>query len=218
MVNYNDAYGHPVTKAIVPRGAPAAEVDTFMTNLRDISLRTRSTLVCKTPHNLDGSKFDFTYEHPGGTEGTAAFERQIDLANKAKAIVLKGQSLTTDVSSPGLALGDARQQVEQRLFRGDAEGLATTLRRDVCRPWARWNFRKVSLAPWPSWDTSPPADKLNETQAAVSAAQAIVALQAALKGTGRRLNVLAFLEQQGLPLEDDPGPVAATPPLTEVST
>jgi phage gp29-like protein len=166
LVNFNDAYGHPIIKAKVPRAGLSSETDEFLDDLRSVNLRERRSLTVKTGHNADGSGYDFEYVTPGSSEGTVnSFERQIELANKAKAIVLKGQTLTTDVADSGSrALGDVHQRVESRLFRGDAQSLSTTLRRDICKPWARFNYGRASLAPWPRWNTDPLGNGAQKTE------------------------------------------------------
>jgi phage gp29-like protein len=166
LVNYNDAYGHPVLLAKVPRAGSPTETDDFLDDLRSVSLRERSSLVVKVGLNNDGSGYGAEYLSPGSTEGgTASFENQVELANKEKAIVLKGQTLTTDVADSGSrALGDVQQKVESRLFRGDGAGLSTTLRRDVCKPFARFNYGRASLAPWPRWNTDPLGQAAQKTE------------------------------------------------------
>ncbi len=200
-VNYNEAFGRPVRKASVPRGATTAEKNTFLANLRALG-RTTSSILCNK--NLDGSGFDFEFVTPQG-DVVATFEKSIDRADKAKATVILGQTLTTDVqSSVGMAPGDVRQNVKGQTIEGDAESLSTCLHDQLCVPWAIYNLGSAELAPWPQWETSPPSDKAKDAAADKGVADAVVALDAALQGTDKQLDRIAYLEEAGIPMLDRP--------------
>jgi phage gp29-like protein len=213
-INFNDAAGHPVRKATVPRGATTTKKDEFKENLAALD-RLTNTILCEK--NLDGSGFDFEIVSLSGGGELDTFERSLEQANKAKAILLLGQSLTTDVGDSGSrALGDVHQQIKHQIIQADAEGLSSALREQVLRDWALMNFGNAELAPWPRWDHRPPEDKAARAQTHAASADAVTKLNQVLKGTGKRVNVVAYLEEQGVPLEDEapaepPAPVVESP-------
>lgn len=218
-VNLADAYGHPVRKAIVPRGASTTEKNNFLANLTALG-RTTSSILCQK--NLDGSGFDFEFVTLSTGETIAVIEEGLDRADIAKSTVILGQSLTTEVGDSGSrALGDVHQEIKGEILTADAEGFATALTAQVLRWWAKYNFGKKRLAPSPHWEAKPPEDLGATADAHVKATQAITALEGVLKGTGKKLNRLKYLEPLDLPLDDE-APAAeqttAAPPSGEPAT
>lgn len=209
-VNLADAYGHPVRKAIVPRGASTTEKNTYLANLAALGRETSSILCQK---NLDGSGFDFEFVtlESGGT--VAVIEEGLDRADLAKSTVILGQSLTTDVADSGSrALGDVHKEIKAEILAADAEGFSTVVWNQVVRWWAKYNFGKKRLAPTPHWEAKPPKDMGAEADAHVKATAAITAIEAALAGTPKKLDRLKYLEALDLPLVDvDPALAAAAP-------
>lgn len=196
-VNYNEAFGRPVRKATVPKGATTTVKNTFLANLRALG-RTTSSILCEK--NLDGSGFDFEFVTPQG-DVTATFEKSIDRSDKAKATVILGQTLTTDVQSAvGMAPTDVRQNVKGQVIEADAESLATCLREQLLQPMALYNLGASALAPWPTWDTKPPADKAKDAAADKSVGDAVTSLSAGFRGSGYRLDKRTYLEQKGIPM------------------
>jgi phage gp29-like protein len=162
-VNYNDAYGRPIRKAIVPRGATTAAKDDFFDNLDELG-RAESTILCE--QNLDGSGFNFEFVTPGGPT-IDTFEKSIAQADKDKSTVILGQTLSTDVASSGsLALGDVHKEIKAEKIRADANGLATVLREQILKPWAAYNFGLRDAAPWPRWKTDPTPQEKEEKKEA----------------------------------------------------
>lgn len=213
-INYGDAHGRPAIKVEVPKQAQEAEKNAFLANVKALDSTTRAIICGK---NLDGSGFDFSYVSAGGTEITT-FEKAIEQAAKDKALVVLGQTLTTDVADKGsYSLGEIHNLIRQVILKADAEGFSTALREQVLVPWARYNFGRGALAPWPKWDTKPPADRKTEAETYTAAAAAVAAVDSALKGTGKRVKRVAYFEQLEIKLEDDPGasrvePATATTP------
>jgi phage gp29-like protein len=197
----------------VPRGASPTEINTFFENLKALDRKTKA-IVCK--RSLDGSGFDFEYVDAGNGE-IDSFERSIEMAHKAKAILVLGQSLTTDVADSGSrALGQVHNQIRYQLIRADAEGFVTAVREQIIKPWARYNFGRAEVAPWPRYDHKPPADRKVEADTHTAAAAAVVALSGVLEGTGKELDRVAYLERLDIPLRDvkpaAPAPVVAPAP------
>ncbi len=90
----------------------------------------------------------------------AIYEAQIDVANKAIAIIIRGGDQSTEIGKNG---GRAATEVQER--RGDdvklawdAGTLGTTLHKQSMSWWAEFNYGDRKLAPWPSWPVEPEED------------------------------------------------------------
>jgi phage gp29-like protein len=213
-INFNDAAGHPVRKAVVPRGATTTKKDEFKENLAALD-RLTNTILCE--QNLDGSGFDFEIVSLSGGGELDTFERSLEQANKAKAILVLGQSLTTDVADSGSrALGDIHKKIGHQVIRADAEGFDTDARAQIVRPWALYNFGRGELAPWPRHNHEPPEDNAAKASTHAAAGGAVQTMNQALAGTGKKVDAVAYLEGMGVPLLDeapaDPPAPAVEPP------
>lgn len=90
----------------------------------------------------------------------AIYESQIELANKAISIIVRGGAQTTEVGEKG-----SRSAVEVQERKGDnvklkwdANTLGTTLHKQSLSWWAEFNYGDRKLAPWPSWPVEPEED------------------------------------------------------------
>src|SRR5690606_14363612 len=68
------------------------------------------------------------------------FAKLIEWANKAIAVAVLGQNLTTDVEGGSHAAAQVHENVRQDLIDSDAETLSTTAREQVLVWWAEFNF------------------------------------------------------------------------------
>jgi phage gp29-like protein len=88
------------------------------------------------------------------------YKAQIDVANKAIAIILRGGDQSTEIGKNG---GRSATEVQER--RGDAVKLVwdagtlgTTLHKQSLSWWAEFNYGDRKLAPWPAWPVEPEED------------------------------------------------------------
>ena len=204
-IEANDAFGHPTRKATVPRAATPASKELFLENLQALD-RVVNTILCEK--NTDGSGFDFEYV-VADMKGVDSIERSLEQANKGKAILINGQSLTTDVVATGsLSLGAVHKEIKAQIITSVANSFSTDYRTQVLKPMAYYNHGDSSLAPWVEWDIRPPADPKALAEGHISTASAVKALQAVLATTTKDLDVLAYLEPLELPMIDRvPAPV-----------
>lgn len=88
------------------------------------------------------------------------YEAQIEAADKAISILLRGGNLTSDVSKNGAraAAETQAEHGEEPKLRFDAEALSTTLHDQSLTWWAEFNFGDSKLAPWPVWPVEPEED------------------------------------------------------------
>lgn len=122
------------------------------------------------------------------------------------AIAITGQNLSTEVTA-GVGTGATlHANVREDLIGSTADQAATGIHAQVLTPWAEVNFGDSALAPWPVWDTEPPARKLARTAAMKTFGEAVKAARDALQGTGLRLDLealRALAALHGLTLVDD---------------
>lgn len=108
------------------------------------------------------------------------YQAQIDLANTAIAISVRGGNLTTEVQGGSLAATESQERLgDHAKLEFDAQGLTTTVHDQSLEFWALWNFGSSSLAPWPVYPTKPKRDlgrRADATTKAVKAAQGVMSL------------------------------------------
>jgi hypothetical protein len=80
------------------------------------------------------------------------FQAQIQLADRAIAISLAGQNLSTDVEGGSYAAASVHQAIEATKIHQIAAGMSTCLRTQLVSWWASLNFGDPALAPWPKWN------------------------------------------------------------------
>jgi hypothetical protein len=92
----------------------------------------------------------------GKGEASKLYEGQIDVANDAFAVTIRGGNLTTSVESGSKAAAEVQERTGDFVnLRFDAETLATTLHTQSLFWWAEFNFSDGRLAPWPDYPVAP---------------------------------------------------------------
>lgn len=88
------------------------------------------------------------------------YQSQIEMADLAIAIRVRGGNLSTNVESGSLAAAKSQADTgDNAKLRADAQALSTTLHEQSLPWWAEFNFGDRKLAPWPVWPTEPDEDK-----------------------------------------------------------
>jgi hypothetical protein len=126
---------------------------------------------------------------------SAIYEKQIQLADNAIAIAIRGGNLTTDVSGGSRSAAEVQERTgDLANLRQDAGGWATTTHEQTLRAWSYSNFGTSALAPWPVYDVEPEEDRK------VKAETMVVALEGAKAATdlGFELDREAFAKEFGL--------------------
>ncbi len=202
----SEVYGTPVRVGTVPAAATSAEKEAFHADLR--KLASDATITMPEGWSLS------LIEAKAGVGTGEIFEKLIKWADKAMAIAALGQNLTTDVEGGSHAAAQVHENVRNDLIGSDAEVLSTTLRDQVVVWWSEFNFGARDLAPWPEWDTSPPADEEKLASALKSRSEALLALSQAAQATGLQVDWTAIAEEQNIPVLEVE--VAAPPPPMQV--
>lgn len=133
------------------------------------------------------------------------FDRLIDAADDAITLTLLGQNLTTQVEGGSRAAADVHKAVSAAILQGLAASLGATLRAQVLERWAFYNFNDAAVAPWPVWDTAPPADRAQDAEVLSKRTTAAVTLA----DRGAPVDWRALAEEHGVPLAVVPTAPAA---------
>lgn len=154
------------------------------------------------------------------------YTAQIEWADRAIAITLAGQFVTTE-GTKGFSNGTIHAEIRHDLIRFTAESLATCLHEQGLRPWAVENYgggaandnnAAADTAPWARWDTQPPADKLARAQALQALGSAISALDAALAPSGVRVDARELAGEYAVALVELPATGAKAPTIALAPT
>lgn len=156
---HSEMHGSPIRVGLTPEGSQAEDREKYAEDLA--SLGSDTSIVPPPGYSLELLEAEAkTWE---------MFPKQIETANAELSILLVGQNLTSEVTGGSFAAAKIHQNVRDDLIRFDAEALATCLHDQVLVWWAEFNFGDPGLAPWPCWDTKPPAPPMPPTQPAPSA-------------------------------------------------
>lgn len=212
--NYNAANAMVIRLAIVPRGATTTSKNTYLDNVEELG-RDTSVLLCE--RNIDGSGFSME-QLPTASGNIDTFERSKAGAEKAITIEILGQEKSTDLGGQGARSAvETLREVEDAIIKADAEGLSTALRSQVLALWCEYNVAGAALAPWPAWEVEQPEAASSAAVSDKAVAEASVALEVALRGSGKSLDRLAYFERAGIPLQDAPVPAPTTPITPEAA-
>jgi phage gp29-like protein len=109
-----------------------------------------------------------------------AFETLVTLLRREVTSILLGRDPDSSASAVGGDGASLLERVRGEFLAADAEGLATTLREQVLKPWIVRNYdaNRPELAPWPRWDTRPPVDLAARATTLLALGQALALLRA----------------------------------------
>lgn len=202
---YSEVHGQPIKKAIVPTSAKDPAKERFA---RDVALLASQSTVLLERQKTGQSEeaFDIQLLEAMG-RSDEGFDRLIARCDTAMAVRVLGQNLTTEASSGTYALGSVHERVSLRKMCFDASSLSDCLRAQTLGPWARFNYGSAELAPWPTYDTTPPEDLGARATSYKSLGEGLAALQKA----GVPVDVVAEAERFGVSLSA----TQALPPTQE---
>lgn len=201
---YSEVHGSAARVGRSPKGATISERELF----RDDLARLASDSSIIVP---DGWTVELLEAKVGSGE---VFEKLISWADKAIAISVLGQNLTTDVEGGSLAAAEVHERVRYDLVQNDAEVIATTAHDHLVSWWSLYNFGARELAPWPAWDTAAPTDEVASATALGQRAQALLTLSTVQQQTGLPVDWSELADQLSIPLVR--GQAVVTPPQLAV--
>lgn len=213
-MRFNEIYGLPIRKAIVPAGTPEDDKKTFIDDIASAG----SAMSISCPQGTDGKGYDLGLVEATAT-GWETFRNATEDADRRITLALLGQNLTTEVSGGSFAAAKVHGQVRQDYLEADERGLMAGFRRQVLRPWAMFNHGDPDLAPVVRFDTAPPDDEKAKADILVQLGSALLNFAQVAPEVDRR----ALLSSFSLPLHE-PGkepppmvPPTATPPATPLA-
>lgn len=187
-----EVHGGPVRVGIAAEGATEEGRARWRDQLRTLSRDSALVL----PHGYDMRMIEAT-----GT-GWELFESQIAWADRAIAIVLAGQTVTTE-GSRGFADGATQDTIRRELTRFTSQTWASCLRSQSLRPWALANYG-TPTAPLPRWDAESSEERLARARSMISLGEAVARLDAALAASGKRMDMDVIAQRYDLPVLDLP--------------
>lgn len=129
------------------------------------------------------------------------YDRQIEMANTAIAVTVRGGNLSTEVNGGSLAAATSQADTgDNAKLRFDAQSLTTTIHDQSLIHWAQFNFGDLGLAPWPVYPVKPKENLKTKSETLNTASTALDRmLQNRLP-----IDIVAFCEQYDIPLRTVP--------------
>jgi hypothetical protein len=140
----------------------------------------------------------------------AIYDAQIEMANTAIAVLIRGGNLTTEVGKGGSrAAANTQERLgDQAKLRFDSESLSTTIHDQSLVWWSEFNFGDRKLAPWPVYPTGPKKDVKAKADVAAVAADVVQKFET----QGFEVDRQKFAEEFELTEWLKPGEKPETPP------
>lgn len=148
---FSEVHGMPIKKGICPASAEERQRDAYAAALAQLA--TETTLLCSQGN--DGvNKYDFELVEAKDT-AWESFPGLRDHCDMAIVLAIKYQNLTTEIRTGGsFAASNSHEHVEARSFAYDNMTWASTIREQIARPFAMFNFGDETLAPRTCWDVT----------------------------------------------------------------
>lgn len=180
-VRYCEKHGLPVLGIEEPHwasddvesdgGSEGTYADEFYDQFRNLG--SESVLRLPQGSTAEEGSWKATWIEPQ-SDSWESFQRLTsDLASQVDRVLL-GRDTTAAARGGDGELNTERVRVEY--LASDAEPLSTTLRDQVWRPWALYNYGDAELAGWPRWDTRPPPDMQRRADTLKTLGEALTAL------------------------------------------
>lgn len=192
---FSEKHGLPITGAVVPEEADTDDKDDFFDDLRQLSTEG----IVMLPKDRDGRGFDVKMIEPGNDRAWQGFEHVLQHCDVSIAVELLGQASNAQEGG-SYAKAVALNTIRQDILEADAAALAETIRNDILRPWARFNFGDPELAPTPVWDATPPEDASRLATTWQATGTALAQWQTAAAAQGFEVDLEAAAARVGMPL------------------
>jgi phage gp29-like protein len=152
---YSERHGMPMIRAYVPAAGDPTHRDRFVASLQTIGQET----VVMLPQGVDEA---FSYDvdvMEASDQSWQAFPGLIDRCDMSIVLALLYQNLTTEVKEGSFAAARVHGDVRQSALASDNSGFHTSIRFNLARPFAAFNYGDPELAPWTRWDVEPVEDR-----------------------------------------------------------
>jgi phage gp29-like protein len=192
---YNEVYGAPMKKGIVPSNADDEVKQRFKADL--INAGADGAIIVPAGKDGEGKSFDVEMLEAKSRGYTTFddFKKQIDVDI---AICVNGQNLTTEAKGGGLGGGRAADVMEgiRSDYKAQDAKVAKCLRLQVLTYWTKANYGDAELAPRPEYGATQENDAKDEAQSMLLLGQALGAMVAA----GVPIDIRAVIDRAGYPM------------------
>jgi phage gp29-like protein len=156
---FNEKYGKPMEKAIVPANAPQDKKDAHFDGIAN--RHSETTVMCEQGTDDQGKPQGFDVELvESKSTGWDTFQARKKENDNDIAITLIGQNLTTEVVEGKGSLGVVGHEMVRRDYLKADAAVMLCLREQGLKHWARINYGNPDLAPKPTYRTDPPEDQV----------------------------------------------------------
>lgn len=152
---YSERHGMPIVKVYVPAAGDPVQRDNFVASMANIGQETAVML----PQGVDES---YSYDVDileAADQSWQAFPGLIDRCDMSIVLALLYQNLTTEVKEGSYAAARVHGDVRQSALASDNNGFRLSIRSQLARPYASFNYGDPDLAPWTEWDIDPVEDR-----------------------------------------------------------
>ena len=193
---YTERHGMPLLKALVPAEVQEQSREDFWTDI--VQLGRESAVLL--PQGVGSNRDDFDVQLLEAKDGNwKAFQELKADASIAIAVYLLGQNLTTEIQAGSYAAANVHKIIRNEVLQADEGELGDDLLQQAVKPISDLLMPNGRLiAPRPTWNVKPPADREKEAEVMGKAAVAAKALT----DIGIPLDVAAYAKEFGIPLED----------------
>jgi phage gp29-like protein len=147
---YSEKHGLPMVLAETPMSADPGERSAFVNQLANVGNET--TLLLGKGVDKDNS-YDARYLEATDTSWEA-FPGLRNHCDMAIVLAILFQNLTTEVTGGSNAATTSHMDIRDSGVQDDNTAMRTTVRRDVGRPFAYFNYGDADLAPFTEWDVA----------------------------------------------------------------
>jgi len=169
---YSERHGMPILRAYTPAAGDPQQRERFVSTVANIGQETAVML----PKGVDEQySFDLDYLE-ASDQSWQAFPGLIDRCDMSIVLAILFQNLTTEVKEGSFAAARVHGDVRQSALASDNNGYRLSIRNNIARPYAAFNFGDPELAPWTDWDLEPIEDRDGTTKVFLSFCQGLQAL------------------------------------------
>ena len=165
--NYNEVYGRPIRKAIVPQQAKPTEEKKFVSDVATMNAGT----VVKTKQDKDGNKYDIELVEAVST-GWKTFAEALEWSKSEVAEVLLGQTMSMDGQGGLGSQEEPGKAVRADIRASDNEKLCECLKSQAVDDYVEFAYGDPEMAPTPNYLVAPREDELASGQAEAARATA----------------------------------------------
>lgn len=148
---FSEVHGMPIKKGVCPASADEIQRDAYAKALAQLATET-TLLVSQGNDGINSYDLELVEAKDTAWESFPGLRDHCDMAI---TLAILFQNLTTEVKGGSFAATTAHMDIRQGGIQYEAAGWSHTVREQLARPFALFNFGDESLAPYTSWDVTP---------------------------------------------------------------